>query len=61
MDASLDSVTCDGVEILEEELKTKLGNGNQGADPRRSVKVVELRVDSRPSFHEKMSLRTVFG
>jgi hypothetical protein len=46
---------------LEQELKTKLGNGHQCKDPQTSVKVVELHVDLRPSSHEKMNATTTFG
>jgi hypothetical protein len=46
---------------LEEELETKLGNGHQRADPRTSIKMVELDADSHLSSHKKMNATTTFG
>ena len=46
---------------LEEELEISLGNGYKYTDPQTGLQMVELHVDSHPSFQERMNATTMFG
>jgi hypothetical protein len=46
---------------LEEELEIKIGNGHHYTDLQTNIEMVELHVDSHPSFHAKMNETTQFG
>jgi hypothetical protein len=46
---------------LEEELEIKIGNGRHYTDLQTNIEMVELHVDSHPSFHAKMNETTHFG
>jgi hypothetical protein len=46
---------------LEEELEIKIGNGYHYTDLQTIIEMVELHVDSHPSFHAKMNKTTQFG
>jgi hypothetical protein len=46
---------------LEEQLQIFVGDGHHCTDPETSVEMVELHVDSHPTFHETMNARTQFG
>jgi hypothetical protein len=46
---------------LEEENKIKIGNGHHYTDPETNIEMIELHVDSHPSFHHKMNETTKCG
>jgi hypothetical protein len=46
---------------LEAELEIKINTGHQYLDRETNLEMVELHVDSRPSFHDKMNATTKFG
>ena len=50
-----------GLNDLEEQLEIKIGNGHHYTDPTSNVPMVELHVDSHPTFHERMNATTQFG
>jgi hypothetical protein len=46
---------------LEEELGIKISDGHHFTDLQTNIEMVELHVDSHPSFHAKMNATTQFG
>jgi hypothetical protein len=46
---------------LEEQLEIEIGNGHHYTDPTSNVPMVELHVDSHPTFHAQMNATTQFG
>jgi hypothetical protein len=46
---------------LEEKLDITISEGHQYTDAETGVAMVELHVDSHPSFHERMNGTTIFG
>jgi hypothetical protein len=46
---------------LEEQLQIVVGNGHHCTDPETNIEMVELHVDSHPTFHERMNATTPFG
>jgi hypothetical protein len=46
---------------LEEQLEIEIGNGHHCTDPTSNVLMVELHVDSHPTFHAQMNATTQFG
>ena len=40
---------------LEEQLEIEIGDGHHYTDPTSNVPMVELHVDSHPTFHERMN------
>jgi hypothetical protein len=46
---------------LEEAQEIKIGNRHHYIDLQTSIQMVELHVDSRPSFHTEMNATTQFG
>jgi hypothetical protein len=46
---------------LEEMLEIQIGSGHNYTNQQTNVEMVELHVDSHPSFHEKMNETTLFG
>jgi hypothetical protein len=49
------------LKALEVELEIKLHTGHKYLDPETNLEMVELHVDTHPSFHEKMNATTKFG
>jgi hypothetical protein len=46
---------------LEEQLEIQIGNGHHYMDPTSNIPMVELHVDSHPTFDEKVNATTQFG
>jgi hypothetical protein len=49
------------LKALEVELEIKINTEHRYLDPETNLKMVELHVDSHPSFHDKMNATTKFG
>jgi hypothetical protein len=49
------------LEALKVELEIKINTGHQHLDPETNLEMVELHVDSHPSFDDKMNATTQFG
>jgi hypothetical protein len=49
------------LKALEVELEIKINTGHQYLDIETNIEMVELHVDSHPSFHDKMNATTKFG
>ena len=52
---------CTEVSDLEQELEISLSNGHKYTDLQTGIEMVELHVDSHPSFQERMNATTMFG
>jgi hypothetical protein len=48
-------------ELNEVKLEIKINTGHQYLDPETNLEMVELHVNSHPSFHDKMNATTKFG